>query len=84
MGRSADPGLGQQGFLSIVGLLLTVLVMGFLAYFMMKTYFQKPPVDQATATSLEQAGIRSDNYQVLMNSVKQQLGDINKRQQDQF
>ena len=82
--RSEDPGLGQQGFLSLVGLLLTVLVMGFLAYFMMKAYFQEPPVDKATAASLQQEGIRSDNYQVLLNSVRQTLDDANQREQAAF
>jgi len=84
MGRSRDRGLGQQGFLSFVGLLLAVLVMGFLAHFMMKAYFQKPPVDQATAASLKQEGIQSDNYQVLLNSVRQKLDDVNQRQQADF
>jgi len=81
MGRSSDPKLGEQGFLSWVGLLLAVLIMGFMAKFLMKAYFQQPPVDKNTASSLQQQGIRTDNYQVLMNSVRQKLNDVNQHEQ---
>jgi hypothetical protein len=65
----------------LVGLFLTVLVKGFLAYFLMKTYFLKPAVDKDTASALEQTGIQSDNYQSILNSVRQQVNGVERRMQ---
>jgi hypothetical protein len=71
----------ERGFFSFAGLFLAVLVTGFLAYFMMKAYSPKAPVNKAAAASLNEAGIRTDSYGALLNSVRGQVGDLNKRQQ---
>jgi hypothetical protein len=79
--RSEAARLGKQGFLSLAGLLIALLIVGFLAYLMMKSRFLEPPVSKDTAASLHEAGIRTENYGVLLNSVKQQVGDVERRMQ---
>jgi hypothetical protein len=79
--RSGDPGFGRQGFASFAGLLIALVIVGFLAYFLMKSRFLEPPVSQDTAASLHEAGIRTENYGVLLNSVKEQVSDVERRMQ---
>jgi Tfp pilus assembly protein PilE len=84
MGCSKGPMRGERGQFSFVGLLVAVLIIGLMTSYILKTYVAKPNVDKGTAATLEQQGIRTENYHALTDSVKQKLSDFSQRQQAEF
>ena len=73
-------GLGNDGFLSFLGLLLVLAIIGFLSYNAFKNYFVNKPIsDKNTSQSLEEQGIDTGSYQSILGTARKKIKDINKQ-----
>ena len=68
--------MNTKGFVGLLGLLLTVGIICFMAYFTLKQYFGKPPMDQQTQDAAKQAGIDTSSQQGIVDSVRSTVKDI--------
>ena len=75
----------KGGFLTIIGLLIAVVVICILFYFVAKTYLLQPRgMDEQTAQDLRSQDINPTNYQTVIDSTRQKVGDLNKQQKDRI
>ncbi len=68
----------KNGFLSLLGLILTVGIIIFLCYLAVNTYFHKPVVDKESRDALAEQGIDASSRQAVLESTKRKIADINK------
>ncbi len=75
---------GNGGFLSILGVLLSLLIIGYMSYLMLKSYTKEPLKDKATSGVLAEQGIKTDSYQGIMDSTKTKLNQVTQQQLDYY
>jgi len=68
----------KNGFLSLLGLILTVGIIIFLFYLSINTYLNKPVVDKESQKALAEQGIDTSSRQAVLESTKRKIADINK------
>ena len=71
--------LGKKGFFSLLGLLLTVLIIGVLCYFLLNVYLKRPLFNAETKKSLSEQGIDSSSYQSTLDSTRKEIRNINRK-----
>lgn len=69
----------KKGFLSLLGLILTVGIIIFLCYLSINTYLKKPVVDKKSRDALAKQGIDTSSQQAVLESTKRRIADINKK-----
>jgi hypothetical protein len=75
----------KSGFLSILGLLITLVIISVLVYYLLNTYFKTAgiPVQQKSGPG-SSAGINTSSYQSIISSSRNAVDNINKRSQSQL
>ncbi len=73
------PQRSEKGFLSLVGILLTLVIISILVYISLTTYFKKPVTDQKTERSLSEQGIDASSQKAVLDSVRTSLEESNKK-----
>jgi hypothetical protein len=68
----------EAGF-GIIGLLLSVLILGFLYYFMMKNYLNPPNKDLKSLDGVAAEGIDTRSYQGMVKSAKDKVEQLNQK-----
>lgn len=66
----------QEGFLSLIGLLLSMAIILILCFIAL-TYFKESPVDDETEKILSEQNIDSSNPQATLNAARKKIQDIN-------
>ena len=74
----------ENGFLSLLGLLLAMAIIFFLGYKIYGAYLLKPSVDTRTKNALSQEGLSSASNTSSFDSMTQRVKDINKAAADQY
>ena len=70
-------------FLGLIGLLLLVGVVIFLAQYFLKSSYLKPKLDKESQEAAAEAGINTANYQTVVQSTRDTVqGIVNQRQRD--
>jgi len=69
----------NKGFGSLIGLLLTAVMIAFLCYIMMKVYVKGPSMDKKTKEILEEESIDTSSSKGILDSTKKKIEDINKQ-----
>lgn len=72
----------EKGFVTLVGLLLTVFVITVIALIIFKAYFKRPASQADIRQPLSEQGIDSTNYSTIIDSTKSVINNINKQGQD--
>ena len=75
--------MNNKGFVGMIGLLLTVVIISFVAYFAFTQYFGKPTkqMDQSTQKMVTEAGIDPTSQQAILESTKARLKGLEQLQQ---
>ena len=77
--------LGNDGFFSLLALLLTFMIICFMAYGAFQNYYSKSPkIDQSTRQDLSTQGINTQSYQSVLDSTRTKLKDITKQENDRL
>jgi hypothetical protein len=77
--------MNQKGFIGIIGLLLAVGIISFMAYFAFKDYFTNPTgMNKESQQVAHQAGIETTSQVSVIKSVKSQVQDIQAIQEQQI
>jgi competence protein ComGC len=63
-------------------ILLVLMVISFLVYIALKTYFKKLTMDKDTEKFLSEQGVDTRNQKAILDSVKDKVRGINKQQLD--
>ena len=80
MKRKGTKGIGNAGFLTLLGLVLTLVIIYIIGYITFKLYFKRLlPEENMGKTSSEQ-GTDTSSYQSVLDSAEKQINDINKQQ----
>ena len=69
----------RKSFLSILGLLITVMIMVFLSYLLLNAYLFKRPAASVTGKPLPQNANSVTQYKTIIDDTRSITGDINKR-----
>lgn len=75
---------GNAGFIGLLGLLLTLVIISIMAYLALNSYL-KPPLPQKNiekSLPLSEQGIDTASYQSVVDTTKKKLDDIQKQQLD--
>ncbi len=76
--------MNNKGFFGLVGLLVAVAFICFMAYFMYKQYFGRPTgMDQSTQDAAQQAGVDTSSQSGIFGSVKSMINGVNDAEQQQ-
>ena len=79
--------LGQEkGFISLLGLLLSLAITCFLFYILFNVYFRVPATREnpGNDTFSQAASIPVSDYKSIVNTTKSKLQDINKKEQERL
>ena len=70
--------MNNKGFMGMIGLLLTAVIVCFLAYISFTQYFGKPSehMDKPTQKMAADAGIDTSSQQAVLESTKAKIKDI--------
>lgn len=73
----------ERGF-ALLEILLVAIVIFFLSYLGLKTYFKNPSfsMDNSTQEALTQQGIDTRSHQAVLDSTREKIKDINKQLSD--
>ena len=63
-------------------ILLVLIVISFLVYIALKTYFKKPTMDKDTEKFFTEQGVNTTNPKTILDSVKGKVKEINRQQLD--
>lgn len=72
----------KKGYLSFLGLLVTVAIICILAFTAYKSYFKKPVLDRLSEKFLQEQNINTTNYQSMLSDVKDKLKDANQKEME--
>jgi type II secretory pathway pseudopilin PulG len=78
--------MNKRGF-SLITLLLSVLVLGFLYYFATQIYFKSSPSGRKIKKELAGEGIKTDNYADMLESTQKKAEEVSrnlKKRQDEL
>jgi type II secretory pathway pseudopilin PulG len=68
----------KGGFFTLLELLLVLIIILFLVYKGVNTYFKKPALDRATEKEFDQQSINTTSYQLIISGTKEKIEDISK------
>ena len=70
--------MNNKGFMGMIGLLLTAVIICYLAYISFTQYFGKPSahMDQPTQQMATDAGIDTSSQQAVLESTKAKIRDV--------
>lgn len=68
----------NKAFMSLLGLLLSIAIIVFVAYKVYNLYLKSPSMSQETRESLSSQGIDTSSQAGAFQSTKQKVSDINK------
>lgn len=71
-----------KGFFTLLGLILAIAIILFLAQTVLKNYYEKPVLDKTTEQSISGSGIDVTTYHNVVGSTRQKVSDIEKQMQD--
>lgn len=75
----------REGFLSLLGVLIALVIISMFVSYLLNTYFKVSGVPADKQNILNpSAGINTSNYQSLIDSAHSSVDAINKRQQSQY
>ena len=74
----------KRGFVSFVGLLLTLAIIAILFYLVYNCYFKIIPGGKKLEKNLSEEGIDTRNLQTILDSTKQKVEDINKQMSERI
>lgn len=72
----------EKGFFTLIGMLVALVLICFLVYYMMNTYFKTAvsvPAQSGLSSGLESSGA---NYQSIVTNTRNKVEDINKKSGD--
>ena len=69
----------KKGFLSLLGLLLTVAIILYLCYIAFNIYFKEPAIDEETKKSISKEGIDTSSHKAVLDSIREKTKDIKER-----
>jgi hypothetical protein len=69
---------GEEGFFTLIGIILAVAITLFLCYLVLNTYFKPTGVDKSTQDMLSNYGIDASGSIGAYNSAKVKIKDIKK------
>lgn len=72
----------EKGFVLLVGILITAIIIAVLFFLMLKIYIKGPSVKKETAEIMEEAGIDTSDYKGVLESTKNKIDDLNKQSAD--
>ncbi len=72
----------NYGFASLLGLVITLMIICVLVYFIFNVYFKMPGVDEETKEAFSQHGIDSSSYKTILDSTQGKVQDLNKQLRD--
>ena len=75
--------MNSKGFIGLLGLLITTVLIGVMVYFAFTEYFSKPSVSQQTQNTMKEVGINTSSQLSVVQSVTSQLKDIEAMQERQ-
>jgi len=75
----------QQGFLSLLGILLTMCFVVFLSYIVFNVYLKKSPINnsaegKAFQNMAKEAGVNTSDYQSILESTTQKIHQLEKQE----
>jgi hypothetical protein len=65
--------MNNKGFMSLLGLIVTMAIIGGMAYFVFTRYLGKPPIDAQTKEAAREAGIDTSNQKTILQSTAAQI-----------
>ncbi len=74
----------KKGFASLIGLVLAVAIVCFLAYIALNTYFKRPIADKSLNQTLSEQKIDTTSYQSLIKSTKSKIEDITQQRSQEL
>ena len=73
--------LNNDGFLSFLGLLLTLMIIGFLSYTAFRNYYSSvSQPDKEMENSLKEQSINTTSYQSVLDSTRKRINDLNQQE----
>jgi ABC-type phosphate transport system permease subunit len=69
----------KGSFFALLELLLVLIIVLFLAYKGLNTYFKKPVLDRTTEKEFSEQGINTTSYQSVISGTKEKIEDISKK-----
>ncbi len=71
--------LFRKAFVSLIGLILSLIIIAVLVCVLLNTYSGKPPVDKKREESLSQEGINASSYKTIVDSSREKIEDANQK-----
>ena len=71
--------LFRKAFVSLIGLILSLIIIAVLVCVLLNTYSRKSPVDKKTEESLSQEGINASSYKTIVDSSREKIKDANQK-----
>lgn len=71
----------NKGYITLVGILLVVVIIGVLYYASANSYFKKPLLDEETHELVEKEGIDTSTYKSLLDSTKEKAKEYEQHMQ---
>ena len=72
----------KKGFVSLVGILITIIIIAISFFLMLKIYIKGPSVKKETAEIMEEAEIDASDYKGALEGTKNKIDDLNKQSAD--
>lgn len=71
----------NDGFVSLLGVLLTLVIISVLSYMVFKNYYSATPQsDKSIEKPLAEAGINTTSYSTVLDSTKTRINDLSQQQ----
>ena len=70
----------EQGFATLVGFLLTAIILCILFYLSFTTYFKGPKIDTAVEETMKQQGVDTSEYTTVLEGMKGKIKEIEQQQ----
>ncbi len=80
--RGVTKGLGDAGFLTLLGLIVTLAIICIMAYIVFNFYFKAPLLQDNIGNSLSvsEQGIDTSSYHSVIDTAKKKLEDVERQQ----
>ena len=69
----------DNGFVTLIGLLLTMAIICILSYIAFKVYFKGPPQGEGIVGTFSEQGLDTANYQSVLDSSRKEIERANKQ-----
>lgn len=74
----------RGGFVALLELLLVLIIVLFLVYKGINTYFRKPALNRTTEKEFSEQGINTTSYQSMISGTKEKIEDISKKHAEEL